>query len=318
MLPSKLRQWMSLSILTIGLLSTRPLRASAQQSNVSCLAEYGWMDNSIGQDPCLVSAFLQGACTGGQFDMSSLGPGAFYAGPCMDEINPCECNTITYNLIAACSICQNQTYIRWSTWSANCATVYPGVYPVTIPFGTAIPHWAYQDVTKTDDFNATIAQLAGDAPESTATHTQATSTAVISTTPPASITLGGNTGTQSPTPTPSSSKSNTGMIVGVAVGGTVAAGAIAVLITWLYVRRRRRQTRALSGDTLSTPTSAFADPATQLKLYDPSDPCTFPVSPPTIYMSPFFIHQNNTIHSNVRAAQGGHPITYSGAPELQL
>ncbi|KIM63769.1 hypothetical protein SCLCIDRAFT_1213929 [Scleroderma citrinum Foug A] len=318
MLPSNIRQWTSLAILAIGLVSMCPLRASAQQSAVVCLSDFAWMNNSIGQNPCLVAAFVLGACTGTQFIIPSLDPGFTYGGPSVSGATPCECNTITYNLIAACSICQNRIYIAWTSWSTNCSMTYPGVYPENIPSGTAIPHWAYQDVTKTDVFNATIAQLAGDAPESTAIKPQATSTMVTSTIPPTSITLVGNTGTQSPTPTPtptptpspsSSSNPKTWTIVRGAVGGIVMLGAIA---TWFYIRRRR-QTKAPPGGTMSTTTSPSTHPATHLKLYDPSDPSTFPPSSPTMYTASY---QNNSIHSNIHAAQGGHPITYRGAPEL--
>ncbi|KIM62175.1 hypothetical protein SCLCIDRAFT_120442 [Scleroderma citrinum Foug A] len=147
MLPSKLRQWTSLAILAIGLAPMRPLWASAQQSTVVCLSDFAWMNNSIGQDPCLVAAFVLGACTGGQFLVPSLDSGFTYGGPFISMATPCECNTITYNLMAACSICQNRAYITWSSWSTNCSMTYPGVYPEDIPSGTAIPHWAYQDVT---------------------------------------------------------------------------------------------------------------------------------------------------------------------------
>lgn len=40
---------------------------SAVLTNISRILQ---MDNSIGQDPCLVSAFLQGACTGGRTHLS--------------------------------------------------------------------------------------------------------------------------------------------------------------------------------------------------------------------------------------------------------
>ncbi|KIM62167.1 hypothetical protein SCLCIDRAFT_120554 [Scleroderma citrinum Foug A] len=325
MLPSNLR-WTSLAILATGLLSMRPLWASAQQTTAVCMSQYDWMDNSKSQNPCLVAAYAQGACSGGQFTVDPLDANTHYVGPYVSEANPCECNSITYNLIAACSICQNRTYIAWSSWSTNCTTVYPGVYPENVPSGTAIPHWAYQDVTTSDDFNATLAQLTGDTPESTATKAQATATAVTSSALPASITSSGNAGTQSPSPS-SSSKSNTGAIVGGAVGGVVVLGAIAAFITWFCIRRRRRQTKAPSamydgsapgGTNSMYTTSPFTPSATQPKLYDPSDPTTFPASPPspTIHTTPSTGYQNNSIHSNLYAAQGGRPGAYSGVPEL--
>ena len=46
-----------------------------------------------------------------EFIIPSLDPGFTYGGPSVSGATPCECNTITYNLIAACSICQNRIYI---------------------------------------------------------------------------------------------------------------------------------------------------------------------------------------------------------------
>jgi len=42
---------------------------------------------------------------------------------------------------------------------------------------------------------------------------------------------------------------------------------------------------------------------------DSSDPSTFPTALATNY-------QNNSVHSNIYAAQGGRPYSYSGVPEL--
>ncbi|KAL4067924.1 hypothetical protein V8B97DRAFT_2021726 [Scleroderma yunnanense] len=326
MLPSSLG-WTSLATLAIGLLSIRPLWVSAQQTTAVCLSQYNWMDNSKTQNPCLIAAYVQGVCSSGQFTVDPLDPNTHYVGPYVDEANPCECNTITYNLIAACSICQNRTYIAWSSWSTNCTTIYPNVYPENIPSGTAVPNWAYQDVTTSDLFNVTLAQSVGDAPESTATKAQSTATAVTSSTLTPS-TGGGSSGTvtQSPTPSSSSSKSNTGAIVGGAVGGVVGLAAIAALITWFCVRRRRQAkppSAMYDGTTpgtnsMYTATNPFTPPVTQPRLYDPSDPSTFPTSPPspTIHTSPSTGYQNNSVHSNIYAAQGGRPGAYSGAPEL--
>ena len=75
-----------------------------------------------------------------------------------------------------------------------------------------------------------------------------------------------------------------------------------------------------------TTTSFFVPPATQLTVYaslyhmivrvlltfiqDPSDPSTFSTSLAANY-------QNNSTHSNIyHPSQGGHPGSYSGAPEL--
>ena len=46
-----------------------------------------------------------------EFLVPSLDSGFTYGGPFISMATPCECNTITYNLMAACSICQNRAYI---------------------------------------------------------------------------------------------------------------------------------------------------------------------------------------------------------------
>ncbi|KAG6333493.1 hypothetical protein ID866_5596 [Astraeus odoratus] len=325
MLPSHLG-WSSLAIVAIAWLSVGPLRVTAQQSNTTCLSQYNWMDNSKGQNPCLVAAYVQGVCDGGQFTVDPLDPNTHYVGPYADEANDCECNTITYSLISACSICQNRTYIAWSSWSFNCSTVYPSIYPEDIPSGTAVPNWAYQDVVTSDSFNVTLAQLTGDAPESTATKAPSTATGVTSSTAvSASLTSTSAGALASTTTQASSSSSNVGPIVGGTVGGVVILAAAAAFVTWLCMRRRRKATppsALYDGNTpgvtnsMYTATSPFTSPVTQPKLYDPSDPSTFPTSPPSPTIHTSSGYQNPSIHSNIYGSQTGRPGGYSGAPEL--
>ena len=110
-----------------------------------------------------------------------------------------------------------------------------------------------------------------DSPESIATTPQATSTMP-----------GGNTGTQSPTPSSSqSSNSPTGAIVGGVVGGIVVA--ITALITWFYIRRRRRHINAPSGDRgAPSGTNSMYIPTTQMKLYV-SPQCMIVKGPLTLF-----------------------------------
>ncbi|KAF8843546.1 hypothetical protein BDN67DRAFT_1008735, partial [Paxillus ammoniavirescens] len=188
MISNKLR-WSSLAILATGLLFIGPTRVVAQTSNAVCLTSFNWMDNSKGQNPCLVAAYLQGACNGGQFSVDSLPVATHYIGPTADEQNPCQCSTVTYTTISACGVCQNRTIIGWSSWDFNCSTVYPSIFPMDIPSGTAVPAWAYQDVVTSDLFNTTLAEVTGDNPESTATHVQSTGSVIASSTKAVSASL---------------------------------------------------------------------------------------------------------------------------------
>lgn len=157
----------SLAILAIGLLSTCLLGATAQKTFAICQSQYNWMSNSKNQSPCLVAAYVESVCFGNQFSVGSLDPGQEYSCPSGNNTNACTCNTVTYSLISACATCQSGTYVDWPAWVLNCSTTYVG-YPKSIPSGTAIPQWAYQDVAPSGNFNVTLAKAVGDSPESTA------------------------------------------------------------------------------------------------------------------------------------------------------
>ncbi|KAL4065518.1 hypothetical protein V8B97DRAFT_2025776 [Scleroderma yunnanense] len=321
--------WAPLATLATGLLSIPLQWVSAQHSNVTCPPEYNWMNNSKGQSPCLIAAYVQSVCNYGSWTVDPL---ANYTHYIVTNANPCQCSSVTYSLMAACSICQGRYYIAWSTWSINCSTVYLGVYPENIPSWTPVPHWAYQNVTvylvcssvflvfngnmqTSDFFNATVAQVVG-IPESTAT--QVTITAITSTTPTSSIT--GGAVSQFPTSSPSSSsKSNIGAIVGGAIGG-IGLVANAAFITWFCIRHRR-QTKPLSAryggtNSMYTAMKPFTPSATQPVPYDLSDPNTFFTSAPlmAIHTSPYTRHQNNPTKAYI--AQSQRPVTYSGIPQL--
>jgi hypothetical protein len=116
--------------------------------------------NSLGQDPCLVSAYLESTCNGGSpssfflyhlpiltsrtaFSVPALQPGYEYTGPSIDDYNLCKCNTVVYSLLSACDACQGAEWISyvlhpppsptwlisfffsWALYSENCSTVYP-------------------------------------------------------------------------------------------------------------------------------------------------------------------------------------------------
>jgi len=80
------------------------------------------MSNTLSQSPCLIAAYLQGQCENGgkslRFTLATLSnglnvvvssvgslvPGFIYAPG--DGSNACTCSTVTYSMIAACSLCQ--------------------------------------------------------------------------------------------------------------------------------------------------------------------------------------------------------------------
>ncbi|KAG2158229.1 uncharacterized protein EDB93DRAFT_1120506 [Suillus bovinus] len=124
-----------------------PRGALAQASTATCISSDSWMNNSLQQNPCVVASYLQGVCVGGDFTVGPLSPGWFYGAPSGDGTTACACSTVTYSMLAACSVCQDTLYLSWSSWCSNCSMISIGLYPMDIPAGTKVPNWAYLNVT---------------------------------------------------------------------------------------------------------------------------------------------------------------------------
>ncbi|KAG1891125.1 hypothetical protein F4604DRAFT_1949427 [Suillus subluteus] len=305
-----------------------PRGAFAQISNATCLSSYGWMNNSLGQDPYVVASYLENVCA--SIEVIALLPGDFYAGPWAATANSCECSTVTYALLSACGDCQNATYLDWSYWSYNCSQVFSQVYPHNIPSGTKVPNWAYLNVTAAG-FDPVVAQSAGDLPESTATSVQSTGSVTYSSSVSASLTSSSGAATGSSTTSASdSTSSNIGAIAGGVVGGIAGAAVIISLATRYFVKRRRSSTTPFSdigGGPGHTQSHYSANPdlfpmqpqmTQQPRLYDPSDPTTFPgsLSSPTFPItSSSNIYQHSSVPSHVFSQQP-RPGQYAGAPEV--
>ncbi|KAL5529756.1 hypothetical protein ACEPAG_5741 [Sanghuangporus baumii] len=339
-----------LSCLAIALvgLSSNGVRAQIT-SNATCLSNWRDLYNSRGQSPCLVGAYIGGACNGGQYDVGALLEGQHYIGPTSSNANGCLCSTVMYSLMGACSTCQNATIITWSAWSANCPEVFAQAFPQDIPQDTAVPGWAYDPIPNNGTFDVNQA-LTDNSPESTATFIQST-----------------NTGTRTATGTASSvaqagggdddgGGSNTGAIAGGVVGGVVGVALLGLLGFFLY-RRKRNQNAKLSsiqnsgvnanltgstyaggshgglqgmGEYAPVPYTPHAyeggvggmasPPMMGQKLYDPNDPSTFPTaaSPPPVAMT------NQTTGSNANLPyapsfpqpQTSNQGTYRGVAEV--
>ncbi|KAG1877992.1 hypothetical protein DFJ58DRAFT_909624 [Suillus subalutaceus] len=314
--PPQAKAWSLVVILEAALV---PRGAFAQMSTVTCLSSFGWMNNSLGQDPCFVAAYLQSACEATTID--PLPPGYIYAAPSAALANPCVCSTVTYSMLSACADCQNATYLK---------------YPINIPTGIKVPNWAYLSVSGASGFDPVAAQSNGDLPESTAT-SGPTITVTYSTTISASLTsvsasltssLGAATGS-STTSSTNSKSSNVGAIAGGVVGGIAGVAAIIGLVTWYFVKRRPSSTTPSAafndigggpGHTqsfYSTNTTTFPM-AQQSRLYDPSDPTTFPGRPHS-FTGPVAtssnVHLNPSMPSPVFSRQS-HPGQYAGIPQV--
>ncbi|KAF8346730.1 hypothetical protein F5887DRAFT_93622 [Amanita rubescens] len=117
-----------------------------------------WMYNSLDQSPCRVAEFLSYPCNA--WIVVPLSNGSqWYEGAAN---NPCECNTVMYNLLTACSMCQGGSQQGWQDYSQNCSSQrYIGQYPEDILSTTAVPHWAYIDITGTGLLDLNEAETIG-------------------------------------------------------------------------------------------------------------------------------------------------------------
>ncbi|KAF9068759.1 hypothetical protein BDP27DRAFT_1326569 [Rhodocollybia butyracea] len=229
--------------------------------------------NSLQQSPCQVAGNLGAVCnSNNSFTILPIVAGDSYNNSLADN---CTCSTVYYSVLSACAACQGVESQTWSEWSSlSCgSTVYTG-YPNPVPPGTAIPHWAFQNYTAPGaTFNVTVAEAQGDSPESVAPSS-------------ASSTSGpGASNTPASTSSSSGGKSEAGAIAGGVVGGLAFISLLAVGV--VFYRRRRQDNRSsepiLDGADMqmATPTP-FVLPGSSstppLKLYNPSDPSTFPQS----------------------------------------
>ncbi|RDX56783.1 hypothetical protein OH76DRAFT_1414254 [Lentinus brumalis] len=153
-------------------------RTYAQTTNAPCknVTDTQWSFNSLGQSPCLMGAYMMGACQpGGSYDVQGLPDVNFrYNGPTADQATICSCSSISYSLMSACGFCQGAGWPEWSAWTTNCSSelVHNGSYPHPIPKGTRSPDWAFVPIQGfLDEFDAVQGMDIGDKLESTGTAT---------------------------------------------------------------------------------------------------------------------------------------------------
>lgn len=269
-----------------------------------------WSYNSIGQDPCWIAAYLASACTGTPPALNfALPPTWHYFGPYVSTATPCKCSTVYYSVLSACALCQYGDSLTWSQWSVNCSYTWNQVFPAPIPPGTRVPRYAYLAIGIDDKFNANSAQAAKGGPESTGVKAAQTVISVLPNGATTTFPLNG------PTDVSKNGKSSAAIAGGV-VSGVVGLLLIAALAIFIFRRRSARfkapsslidtsihPMRSSSGKLIliddhtggastyfapTVPASAVtrhhtgssnsSPPAfpVALRLYDPSDPSTFP------------------------------------------
>ncbi|KAJ3919988.1 hypothetical protein F5877DRAFT_77540 [Lentinula edodes] len=186
--------------------------------------------NSLGQNPCDIAERLNSVCStsNGSYFVELTSDDEYTLSS--EDQNPCLCTSVVYNLVSMCRLCQTENgkiYPTWSQWTTNCSSLNAG------PGGTAVPDWAYQDVSGTDAFNETLA-----ANVATTNHSESsssTSPSSTSTTSPTSSSVG----------VPSDKGNRTAIIVGGVIGGLVGLALLAVVILF-FIRRRRHSRMAPS------------------------------------------------------------------------
>ncbi|PVG03243.1 hypothetical protein CPB86DRAFT_804233 [Serendipita vermifera] len=225
---------------------------SAQSVNTTavCSSEFEWMNNPRGQSPCLVAAYLQGACGTGAWTVPLLpltpdGQQQTYLAPNNATRNLCTCASAVYNLMSACAACQGGGWILFAPWALSCEEAdllsVPDAYPRSIPVNSAteIPTFAMTDprAWANGGFNVTQArQVAlGASPPTLSVTSTSTSTS------PSSSTSSSTGSSSSSTSAPAPSRDNTGPIVGGVVGGLLGLALVVVILVWLLCGKRIRQ-----------------------------------------------------------------------------
>ncbi|KAJ6525641.1 hypothetical protein B0H19DRAFT_1198149 [Mycena capillaripes] len=124
------------------------ITAGEPSTNATCSPSFAWSLNTLGQNPCLVAAYLGSVCDDGLFVVPALPNNlGVYEGPTVAQANACGCSSVFYSLLSACADCQSGHILTWSAFKANCSTVYPQIFIGDIPSATRVPHWAYQNIT---------------------------------------------------------------------------------------------------------------------------------------------------------------------------
>jgi len=297
-----------------------------------CQSGWDWASNSLGQNPCAIAGALEAPCRG--LASYTLGPlnNTNYVAPPKGSALDCECNTIMYSLFMACTACQGETTQRWTFWSQYCGAVYVTQYPDDIPGGTAVPHWAYLNVTGSDMWDPAAARVVVGDPESTATKPPVST---IGTSTSHTSTKTGTSSTRTPTNSTTGSNSNSGgvkgggsnagAIAGGVVGGLAGLGLIAAVVVWFIMKKKRGATAASNAlnngaypDPNSYPKYEHAAPISPgpmsppQMLYNPSDPSTFP----TAVQDPSFGGGSSGYPQTSYDPQAQYRGHYSGAPEV--
>ncbi|EJU04670.1 hypothetical protein DACRYDRAFT_20329 [Dacryopinax primogenitus] len=226
-------------------------------TNTTCTTAT-WEFNSQDHTPCLMWAQLQSLCVTDGVEVTAL-PGAdfHYTAPSANqqpEINDCNCNVVSYNLMAACTWCQpfilTSDWITEAQWRAACPSYSTnGVSNVASASVEAlqIPGWAFLPnngaAWNPNVAYAYVSTASLYSTTSSVTSTSTSSAAMTTTSTSTSASASASSGDQSGGSGSGSSGTNIGPIVGGVVGGVGGLLLIALLVI-LIMRWRRKSAAA--------------------------------------------------------------------------
>jgi len=236
------------------------------------------MDNAANISPCQVVAQLNAICNSGTWSIPVLNASFTYDNPTVVNrtVSLCTCSWASYNLISACTACQQgdlgYKIAEWSVYSSECNGKLSNSYfpaNITIPQDTTIPFWAGTNPTTWPNgkFDVSSAQTTANEHHKDLTN---------------SVTA------------PKKSK-NIGAIVGGVIGGLVVIGA-AIAVAFYILRRQTKPVQPGSSHSLGEKPAhgrSFSDLTT-----NSNNPYTTlsstPMHPPT---SPTILTHNTSVRS---------------------
>ncbi|KAF9560288.1 hypothetical protein CPC08DRAFT_708220 [Agrocybe pediades] len=256
---------------TVLNVSGSTLERRSIQSSATCLSEFSWMDTKQQNlTPCVAAAQLGAICNFGNYNIPPVTGGNYDIPGAKTNSTPatfCTCSWAFYNLLSACTVCQNAEFASrvptYSAFAVNCAgsestTYFPS--NITLPDGVAIPFYATTDPSTWPNggkFDQTAAKQIADT-----NHADVTAS--------------------SSAPAPHKKSSNVGAIVGGVVGGLVVI-AIAAAIAFYILRRGRMPTHVAPSFTDSSMkhVRSESDLTTSARGYTTlsSTPLHYPTSP---------------------------------------
>ncbi|KAJ7223371.1 hypothetical protein GGX14DRAFT_658010 [Mycena pura] len=210
---------------TAALAAARSVDKRGAQSEAVCSSDFNWADNSESLSPCTLTAFVWGACFTGNWDVPMLNSTNQYDNPNSTTANTCTCSWAAYNLISACTACQNfdASVQTWAAYQQDCSkyltdTFFPS--NVKLPAGTTFPFWAVTNPTSWMNARFNSAQAQALAKEGKPDLV------------PGQDSGGGK------------SKAPIGAIVGGVVGGVAVLAIGAAIVFWFIRKSKRQQNRS--------------------------------------------------------------------------